>query len=402
MRPEMSKNIIFCADGTWNGPEKDDIGDDSSSNTHVLRLFSELDGEADTPDMFLRGEQEKVAKTNSGVVYQVSKYLHGVGDSNNWLDKIMGGVFGAGIVERIVRGYTFISRNYTPGDKIYLVGFSRGAYTVRALAGMIGKCGLLDATQYDLESNREDAYRMGTSVWRSYREHSNVNSSLLAKIIDDAPHFLHVDVDPNKMLYFVPIEAVAVWETVGSLGIPKYWNDARVDVYRFTDTSLGTHVKYGRQALAIDEVRQDFTPTYWDQRQNIVQVLFPGIHADVGGGYSSINNGNGLSNGAYLWMRNELVNLGVKLQPANWVADFCGQIHCEWYKIKYPLAVRKLKMPISADMAIHNSAISRINYPTPLPVQDNKGQWITQIYRPASLKSFVDNQWKPLPTIFIV
>ncbi|WMY76472.1 DUF2235 domain-containing protein [Buttiauxella selenatireducens] len=398
----MSKNIIFCADGTWNGPGNDDNGDSIPDRTNVLRLFSELDGTADAPDMFLRDEQEKVATTKSGVVYQVSKYLHGVGDSNNWLEKIMGGVFGAGMVERIVRGYTFISRNYAKGDKIYLVGFSRGAYTVRALAGMIGKCGLLDATQYDLSNDKEEAYRLGTAVWRSYREHSNVNGDLLDRIIRDAPYFLHDKIDPNKMLYFVPIEAVAVWETVGALGIPKYWNDERVDVYRFTDTSLGEHVKYGRQALAIDEMRRDFTPTYWDQRKDIIQVLFPGIHADVGGGYSSVNNGNGLSNGAYLWMRDELVNLGVKLQADNWVADFCGQIHCEWYKIKYSLSVRKFKRPASADLAIHHSAISRVNYPNPLPVQDSKGQWGMQIYRPASLVSFFDSQWKPGVDIFIV
>lgn len=398
----MSKNIVFCADGTWNGPGNDDNGDSIPDKTNVLRLFSELDGTADAPDMFLRNEQEKVARNKSGTVYQVSKYLHGVGDSNNWLEKIMGGVFGAGIVERIVRGYTFISRNYVPGDKIYLIGFSRGAYTVRALAGMMGKCGLLDANKYDLENDKEEAYRLGTAVWRSYREHSDVDSDLLATIIRDAPWFLHAPIDPKKMIYFIPVEAVAVWETVGALGIPQYLNDERVDVYRFTDTSLGEHVKFGRQALAIDEMRRDFTPTYWDQRKNITQVLFPGIHADIGGGYSSINNGNGLSDGAYLWMRDELINLGIKLQPGSWAADYRGPIHCEWYKIKYSLAVRKLKRPVSADLAIHHSAISRVNSTTPLPVQDNKGQWGTQIYRPSSLVSFFDTAWKPAPDIFIV
>jgi hypothetical protein len=203
------------------------------------------------------------------------------------------------------------------------------------------------------------------------------------------------------MVYFVPIETVAVWETVGALGIPEYWNDARIDVYRFADTALAGNVKYGRQALAIDEMRLDFTPTYWDQRDNVVQVLFPGIHADVGGGYSSVNNGTGLSNTAYLWMRDELVKLGVRLQPAAWQADFCGQIHCEWYKIPYRLGVRQLKRPVSADLAIHRSAISRINFPSPLPVQDNHGNWGTQIYRPASLQPFFDSQWKPLPDIFV-
>ena len=65
----------------------------------------------------------------------MAKYLHGVGDSNNFLAKVLGGGFGEGLITRIVRGYTFVSRNYEDGDKIYLVGFSRGAYTARALAG---------------------------------------------------------------------------------------------------------------------------------------------------------------------------------------------------------------------------------------------------------------------------
>ncbi|MRS13434.1 DUF2235 domain-containing protein [Enterobacteriaceae bacterium RIT691] len=399
----MSKNIIFCADGTWNGPGNDDtnVTDTIPDPTNVLRLFSELDGVADSPDMYLQNEQEKFARTPSGEVYQVSKYLHGVGDSRNWIDKIFGGVFGAGIIERIVRGYTFISRNYTQGDKIYLSGFSRGAYTVRALAGMITQCGLLDAAKYDLDNDREEAYRLGAAVWRSYREKANVDGGLLARIIRDAPYFLQEKVDPTKMVYFVPIEVVAVWETVGALGIPEYWDDSRVDVYRFANTALNKNVKYGRHALAIDEMRQDFTPTYWDKRDNVVQVLFPGIHADVGGGYSSVNNGTGLSNTAYLWMRDELVKLGVKLQPAALSGDFRGQIHCEWYKINYRLAVRKLQRPTSPDLALHRSAIDRINYPKPLPVQNNQGLWGTQIYRPASLDPFFDAQWKPLSDIFI-
>src|SRR5690242_14693912 len=59
----------------------------------------------------------------------------------------------------------YISRNYRPGDRIFIVGFSRGAYTARALAGMIAAKGLLDATQYDLE-DKEPAYRLGVFIHR--------------------------------------------------------------------------------------------------------------------------------------------------------------------------------------------------------------------------------------------
>jgi Uncharacterized conserved protein len=396
----MSKNIIFCADGTWNGPNNDDNKDDIPDYTNVLRLFNELDGTADTPDMFVRNEQEKTLRNKSGVVLQVSKYIHGVGDSNNWLDKMLGGVFGAGIIERIVRGYTFICRNYDRDDDIFLIGFSRGAYTARALAGMIGECGLLDKNKIDL-TDKEEAYRLGTAVWRQYRQKTNVDGSLLDRIIRDAPMFLHEQVDPNKIIYYVPIKAVTVWETVGSLGIPEYIKDARIDAFKFASTALGDHVKYGRQAIAIDEMRLDFTPTFWDKRDNIVQLYFPGIHADVGGGYSSTNNGTGLSNGAYLWIRTELGQLGVHLDPVQVNVDFKGPIHCEWYQIPYKLGVRQLRRPDSPDLAIHSSAVSRMAWPTPLPVQDNTGMWGAQLYRPASIQPYVNASWQPLNGIVI-
>ena len=80
---------------------------------------------------------------------QAAKYLHGVGDSDNFLVKALGGALGAGLITRIVRGYTYISRTYAAGDRIFIVGFSRGAYTARALAGLIAAKGLLDATKLD-------------------------------------------------------------------------------------------------------------------------------------------------------------------------------------------------------------------------------------------------------------
>ena len=80
-----------------------------------------------------------------------------------------GGSVGAGLIARIVRGYTFISRNYVQGDAVYIIGFSRGAYTARALAGMIAAKGLLDATKIDL-TDKESAYRLGAAVWVAYRK----------------------------------------------------------------------------------------------------------------------------------------------------------------------------------------------------------------------------------------
>ncbi|HEY2453748.1 MAG TPA: DUF2235 domain-containing protein [Scandinavium sp.] len=389
----MSKNIIFCADGTWNGPNQQDDDDGLPDFTNVYRLYTDLLGVDDPTLLKLGNEQEKTATTASGTVTQVAKYLHGVGDSRNWYVKIMGGVFGAGIIERIVRGYTFISRNYQKGDRIYLVGFSRGAYTVRALAGMIGKCGLLDASKLDLQ-DKISAYRLGSAVWANYRKASGVSDSLFTDILLDAPHFFGQEIDPVSMIYDVQIEAVTVWETVGSLGIPAYMNDKRVDLYRFADTKLGDGVRFGRQAIAIDEQRIDFTPTYWDPRSGVVQVLFSGIHADVGGGYSAADDGNGLSNISYRWLRDELAALKVNLTLRPYNEDPLGRIHCEWGDGKpYKTTPRQLNNPTSADMMIHQAAVTRLQSTEPSPVQQSNGLWKNQLYRPQALKKFTAPNW---------
>src|SRR5262245_59123704 len=136
----MAKNIIFCADGTWNNPSQDYDGDEVPDPTNVYKLFVCLGGAESTATLLTANEQYKELVSN-GITVQISKYIHGVGDSRNLIGRIIGGAFGAGVISRIVRGYTFISRNYERGAKIFIVGFSRGAYTARALAWLIGSEG---------------------------------------------------------------------------------------------------------------------------------------------------------------------------------------------------------------------------------------------------------------------
>jgi Uncharacterized alpha/beta hydrolase domain (DUF2235) len=171
----MAKKIVFCADGTWNGPEdetgvapidaRDEHGELGDAKvTNVVRLFSNLGGRVTPESLSLRDEQEKVLLDQGGATVQVTKYIHGVGNSTNVLKKIMGGMFGMGMITRIVRGYTFISRHYDPGDEIHISGFSRGAYTARALAGMITSVGLLNRAHYDA-ADKDAAYRLGIAAW---------------------------------------------------------------------------------------------------------------------------------------------------------------------------------------------------------------------------------------------
>lgn len=305
----MAKNIIFCSDGTWN-----DV--DSQNATNVFKLFNLLQGSVISRTKFkdLSGdivEQEKIIAN-----VQIAKYINGVGNSDNRIKKLLG----AGLIKRIVRGYTFISRNYQPGDNIVIVGFSRGAYTARALAGLIASQGLL-ANQF----NRGDieAYKLGTRAWYHYRK-SVKGQNLLADFttavvnLEALAFFNEGTLSDSDFIRDVPISAVAVWDTVGAMGIPEF-DEARgglIDAFRFADTQLSQKVTQGLHAIALDERRLLFTPTFWDRAQNVLQMVFPGAHADVGGGYSVQNNESGLSDGALLWTIDQLKKQGVLFSEA--------------------------------------------------------------------------------------
>ncbi|MGA7815697.1 DUF2235 domain-containing protein [Caballeronia sp.] len=304
----MSKNIVFCADGTWNGPDEDDDQDGVPETTNVWKLFLNLASDV-LPDSVLYAKEQESSYSNAGACVQVAKYLHGVGDAQNPIIKMLGGVFGSGLIARIVRGYTFISRNYQPGDRIDLVGFSRGSYTARALGGLIVDQGLLDRNTLDL-TDPLVGYRKGIAAWRAHRVNrlpgiATWNPRIQA-LFNDVDSFLTLSqpIGKSELIPDVPIQAIAVWDTVGSMGIPLYagGGDQRVDVFRFADTDLNPAVANGFHAVSLDEQRADFTPTLWSTRTGVLQAVFPGAHADVGGGYPSTGSQTGLSDGALAWM----------------------------------------------------------------------------------------------------
>lgn len=328
------KNIVFCADGTWNGTDVDKDEDGVPDTTNVLKLFHLLAGETALQTRRLKDEDEKALHEGAAPV-QVAKYLHGVGDSSNPIKRLLGGTFGAGVIARIVRGYTFISRNYDPGDKVFAVGFSRGAYTARALAGMISSVGLLNKAQLDL-SDKEQAYALGTSAWRQYRDNARKaqpDASLrqkLASMISDLPGFARIPLRGDDLLP-APVAGVAVWDTVGALGIPNAGSAGKaVDAYRFADDKLSANVAVGLHAVSLHEQRDTFAPTLWQQRDNITQMWFAGAHADVGGGYPASESG--LSNIALQWMVQELDKLQVMFKPFphDWPLDHAAGMHEPW------------------------------------------------------------------------
>ncbi len=337
------KTIVFCADGTWNGPG---VVDDDGTTTNVFKLFLNLAGQ-DTPETaLLAKEQERVFVDDDGAVIQCAKYLHGVGDSDNFLVQVLGGTVGTGLITRIVRGYTYISRNYVVGDKVFIVGFSRGAYTARALAGLIAAKGLLDARQLNL-TDKDKAYRLGAAVWYAYRRKAiAANTDLLGRFEEavlDLPGFFLAPPSDGQLIA-APIEAIAVWDTVGSLGIPEFTvKAARLDAFQFADTKLSDAVRHGIHAVGVDERRADFTPTLWDADPRIIQALFPGAHSDVGGGYVSTGGESGLADGSLAWMTKQLAKLGVALLPTPAYAgapNALGPGHEPWLDSPWNVLVR--------------------------------------------------------------
>lgn len=341
----MSKTLIFCADGTWNGPEQDEDKDDVPDVTNVYKLYCGLLGEAPSDAEKLKGEHEKNLVVD-GQVVQMAKYMHGVGDSSNVIRKAFGGMFGAGMIQRIVRGYTFLSRNYEPGDDIVVVGFSRGAYTARALAGLITSQGLLAKP---LTVDREQAYNLGALAWKQYRQSApRHDQSFLEKFVEMLAIvqalFSGDKLHGEDLVPVAAIKAVAVWDTVGALGLPDYFEDIRADTFKFTNTVLSDKVLHGFHAVALDEQRVDFSPTLWSPRAGIEQVAFPGAHADVGGGYPVKVGESGLSNGALLWMADRLRGIGLRLDPEfdrQHLPDPAGTAHKPWSKSPFNVVGKK-------------------------------------------------------------
>lgn len=260
----MSKNIVFCADGTW---------DKTSNQTNVYRLY-------------------KALPTTAG---QIPFYDDGVGANGLPVDRLLGGAFGAGLFQKIKDGYTKIAHVYEKDDNIFIFGFSRGAYTARSLAGMIAICGL---PTENWDDNFVD------TAFNAYRK-KDQRDALLAKL-------------KNCNMYNARLKMVGVWDTVGSLGIPAIFGGVDVLLCGFLDTSLHEDVQNAYHALAIDERRCEFPATLWTPpfhpTQTVEQVWFCGVHCDVGGGYPADSGGSeGLSDITLSWMMSKASALGLDI-----------------------------------------------------------------------------------------
>ena len=264
----MAKNIIFCADGTWQS---------SSSNTNVYRFFKSL---------LISGSQ-------------IAFYDDGVGADGSGLGHILGGAFGEGLNDKIKMAYAKIAHVYEAGDEIFLYGFSRGAFTARCLGGMIANIGLPLGSFNDA---------LVDGAFAAYRDPDD-RAAMLAKL-------------SAYNLADATIRMVGVWDTVGSLGIPSLIGGVDPLRYGFLDTTLHPDVKNAFQCLAIDERRAEFPATLWTGApapgQTIEQVWFTGCHGDVGGGCApdDADGGTLLSDVTLIYMLQRAYKLGLQIDPA--------------------------------------------------------------------------------------
>ena len=241
------KRLIVCCDGTWNTPEM-------ACPTNVVKIaqaITEIDVSTD--------------------IQQIVFYDEGIG-TQNLLDKYAGGALGKGIDLNVQQAYRFLVLNYAPGDEIYLYGFSRGSYTIRSLAGMIGMAGMLKRHQVEWVL---EAYEL----YRKFRRTKSKEPDKFRK--------MHGTEVPE-------ITFMGCWDTVEALGLPNKVDFIKIDNafkdrYRFVNPKLGDHVRKAAHAVAIDEERMEFDVTLMhpsDSRgsEQITEVWFPGDHGCVGGG----------------------------------------------------------------------------------------------------------------------
>jgi uncharacterized protein (DUF2235 family) len=338
----MAKNIVVCCDGTGNkfGLE----------NSNVVKLY-------------------RMLKHDSS---QVTYYHPGVGTmgARNALSKIgkiwtqlLGAAFGYGLSENIADAYQFLMRNYQPGDKIYVFGFSRGAYTARALCGMLYQLGLM----------------------------TNGNEGQIPYAIRLLKGKINLELNAEFKKTFsndqdCPVHFIGVWDTVSSVG----WV---YNAVTFPSTTNNPQLKTVRHAISIDERRAFFRQNLFSPapHQDVEQVWFPGVHSDVGGSYPE--DESQLSKGALEWMvceaeRAELkVNADVKaavlggqapyvkadatgklhksLKGLWWIAEVWPKLHRKKVGDKWRTGIRfnlgRRRRPIPDGSLVHVSVEQRMN-----------------------------------------
>lgn len=295
----MPKNIIICCDGTGN-----EFG---GRNSNVIKLYQAL-------------------KCHAG---QIAYYHPGVGTMGSrsalsrigqWWTRVIGLAFGYGISDNIADAYQFLMRNYEPGDKVYVFGFSRGAYTARALCGMLFSVGLLTP-------GNEGLIPYAIRLMKKVAKQSSGQPLAPGKNFPLAEDFKKTFSRPgcDTCIGWCPHECrpyfTGVWDTVSSVG--WVYNAVR---FPFTNANSNSHYNIVRHAMSIDERRSFFRQNSFrepldKEKQSVQEVWFAGVHSDVGGSYP--DGESHLSKLALRWMLDEAEAAKMEIDPQR-KADILG------------------------------------------------------------------------------
>jgi uncharacterized protein (DUF2235 family) len=365
----MPKNIVVCCDGTANQFSED--------RTNVVKLFYALE---------------------RNPALQVSYYHPGLGTMEavgaltsvaRKVTKLLGLAIGYGLESDVRDAYVFLMKTFEPGDRVYLFGFSRGAYTARVVASLLHMYGLIPRGNEPLVPY---AIRMMTAINKLNRKKGAAADAKKAEIfaLADAfkATFAHRDCKPHF---------VGVWDTVSSVG----WIENPLHV---PYSSNNPDIAIGRHAIAIDEKRAFFRSNLWHLAEppkpsgpkDIKQVWFAGVHCDVGGGYAEKDSG--LAKIALEWMLKEAVAAGLLVDPAKrdevlgdagdaypakpdpngpmhesltiwwWPVEFIFKRHWNWDTKKEERRMNLgRRRTIPPGSLIHRSVFERANYKPDLP-----------------------------------
>lgn len=263
--PAEPKNIVICCDGTGNV-----IGENQSNVVKLVRTI-------------LRDHKGQCVFYDPGVGTLAARET--TTKTAKKIDKLMGLAFGVGIRRNIEEAYLYLMEHYNPGDKVFMFGFSRGAYTVCSLAALLHSCGLL-------EKGNENLVQLALNVYQNSKTKPDDAQLLKATFSRECkPHFL------------------GIWDTVASVGIVMNGNP-------FPSAAMNPDVRHIRHAVSIDERRAKFQVEQWvtpdtSKEQTVKEVWFAGVHSDVGGGYAEEESG--LSKIALEWMLSEAIEEGLQI-----------------------------------------------------------------------------------------
>lgn len=330
------KKLIVCCDGTWIDSDNGELVNNGT--------WLSPNWEVQDPSNVTRIGRA-IPCEDSHFRPQIVFYQAGVGSGPSMVEKLVGGGTGAGLSENVREAYCFLANNYTHGDLIFLTGFSRGAFTARSIAALIGSVGLLGkhAMQHFYRVF-EDFEHAGVEDCKVtlMNEIPNFNIKMPSakdsalKRRDDYLDAYLAELKRHGLTREVEIQAIGVWDTVGALGVPTTALLQRLGLpafltnpftcqhpYRFADTCIGPHIKHAFQALALDERRDSFSPAVWERPYKcsttvLKQVWFPGVHSNVGGSYDDA----GLADISLAWMMSELEKAGLEFDEE--------YLHAQW------------------------------------------------------------------------